>query len=179
MRFRIPDEAATGAVQFISASNSILYATPEPLVIHNPVVDFYPGQAPPVCADEDVPLVGFPEGGTFSSPVPTTILVITGTLPVSYRFDGRGAGWGPNHQDFIDVPVSYIYKAQYSTGDRCFTPDTVTKVINVRDNRLLEIVYEPKITVPGSANPPVPLGVDRAPIRSSIHNLLVSSFNLW
>jgi hypothetical protein len=137
--FAIPDDAATGFVEFVAGGNS-LHNTAQPLTIHNPIVDFLP-QVSPLCAtDSVINLYGFPNGGTFASSNTSLNLALSGNT-----LDARKVGWTLNHDSAITASVDYSYRAQYSDGTLCHTPKTATKPLTFYDNRLFELEFRPFI----------------------------------
>ena len=175
MTFNLLDSAATGTVNFLDSNGNILFATTEPLVIHNPVVDFQP-QTIPLCADELVPLLGYPNGGVFSSPVDTAIIVDSSTILRTYMFDGMKAGWTADHMDSLDVPVTYTYTAQYTSGEFCLRPKVVHRTLTVRDNRLDNVDFDAVYRRVGTNNNRM-LGVNNQTLLQSSPNLLSGHFN--
>ena len=160
LTFDIPMDAATGNIQFLSnaTGGAVLYNSNMFFTIHNPSVAFVPGNTP-LCAEDDVELFGFPEGGVFSSSIPGLISPFGDTLY------GLGAGWSTSHDDSLDVDVTYTYYAQYTNGNDCPTPKTSTDILTIRDNRLNNLRLNYIIQEPAVNNTKV-LRIDRNTILS-------------
>ena len=167
LTFDIPSDATTGNVLFLDApiSGSVIYNSNAFITIHNPVVSFIP-ETNPICADRDIELFGFPDGGTFSSTIPGLI------SPTGDSLYGLGAGWGPNHRDSLDVPVTYTYYPEYTNGRPCPNPKVVTENLTLRDNRLtnIEFAYIVKQAPPAVNN--IVLGVNANTITNVTPNIL-------
>lgn len=138
----IPTNAGTGNVQLLLGS-TVLYNFNGNLVIHNPELNFL-AQNNPICATDTVPLVGFPSGGTFSSPASN--FISNGNLI------GNNLGWTNVNDEFISTPVFYTYTPTYINGTPCLQSITKGKFIQVRDNRLDEVIFNYIISDPPSNN---------------------------
>ncbi len=143
--FRIPADAATGNVLFLGVSGNIIFNSNMFLTIHNPSIGFVPATNP-ICADQDIALYGFPEGGTFLSSIPGLI------SPSGDSLYGLGAGWSPLHDDSLVVDVTYQYYPKYTSGRDCAFPKEVLDSLVIRDNRLsnlalANIVKQPNLPV--------------------------------
>lgn len=164
----IPDNAATGNVMLLNG-NSVVYDFNTNLVIHNPQLDFFP-QASPVCATDIVPLIGFPHGGTFSSPATLPNLVSNGAI------NGSKGNWS-NLNDGVKIfPITYSYTPYYLDGtSTCFSNVSRTKNIEIRDNRINELTFN--YIIKDSASSKQLLDLDAVTINSISPDLLDPSFN--
>ncbi|MFK7798489.1 MAG: T9SS type A sorting domain-containing protein [Aureispira sp.] len=150
--FRIPDDAVTGNILFLDApgNGSVIYNSNMFLTIHNPTVAFVP-ENNPICADQNMELFGFPEGGTFYSSIPGLI------SPSGDSLYGLGAGWSAFHDDSLVVDVTYQYYAKYTNGLDCAFPRETMDSLVIRDNRLSNLAFSNVIKQPN-----VPLGTNDA-----------------
>ncbi len=162
--FDVPPNAATGNVVFLDGAGDIIYNSNAFITIHNPTLAILP-QTDPVCADRNIRLYGFPEGGTFSSSIAGLI------SPSQDSLYAWAAGWGANHEDSMVVDVTYSFEAEYSNGGRCAIPKTRTENITIRDNRLSGLTYATVVKI-NPPNPNKPLAVDASTILTSTPNLL-------
>lgn len=171
MTFTIPDEAISGVVTYRSRTGAPMFSSPTPLIIHNPIVDFFP-QTTPVCADATTPLLGYPQGGAFTTVIDTVIVTDSTATPVTHTFYGAHLNWGPTHRDFIQEPVTYTYFPRYLSGELCHVPKEVTKNVEVRDNRLTSLEFNPIYRNVSGNNPNELLEVDSQTIQRSVPDLL-------
>lgn len=156
----IPTNTGTGNVRLMFNGN-VLYDFNGNLVVHNPELDFL-AQNTPICATDTVALIGFPSGGVFSSP--TSGFVSNDSLI------GNNLGWTNVNDEFINTPVYYTYTPTYINGIPCLQPVTKGRIIQVRDNRLNEVIFNYIISDPPSPN--AILGLNNATINSISPNLL-------
>lgn len=135
--FVIPNNAGTGAVQFLN-NGTVLFSPSNLLVVHNPTLDFMATKAP-VCANDTIQLIGYPNGGVFSSTIPDLI--------ISDSIVGVQAGFNnTTNSIMVSPPVTYTYRPQYIDGTPCINTVSYTNNIDVRDNRILNLTYNYVIT---------------------------------
>ncbi|WMX12316.1 T9SS type A sorting domain-containing protein [Aureispira sp. CCB-E] len=168
----IPTNAGTGNVRLLF-NNTVVYNFNGNLVVHNPKLDFLP-QTSPICATDTVPLIGFPSGGIFS--VDTLYNVASyPNLIVNNTIIGDSAKWSNVNDNFKDILINYSYTPTYINGTPCLQSVNKKKWINIRDNRLDEVVFNYII-----ANPPSPnkvLELDSNTISNISPNLLDPNSN--
>ena len=138
--FNIPDSAVTSFLIFVR-NGVALDTSDQPLVIHNPFIDFLP-QAQPLCAtDSTVELYGYPSGGIFSdvSTPPNNSLISGSTLYPAQ------AGWSNQHDTAITFDIQYSYFAKYTDGSSCKDSNSITKPITIYDNRINSLAFAPLV----------------------------------
>lgn len=161
----IPSNAGTGNVRLL-LNNTVLYNFNGNLVVHNPQLYFL-AQNNPICATDTVPLVGFPSGGSFSSPI---LGLIT-----SDSLIGNRLSWSNINDVVRSTDITYTYTPSYINGSPCLQSISKVKSIEVRDNRLEELSFNYIIK-----NPPSPtriLGLDTITISTVSPDLLSGNFS--
>ncbi|BDS11214.1 T9SS type A sorting domain-containing protein [Aureispira anguillae] len=169
----IPANTGTGTVKLLdntvsSGSNPVLYSFNTNLIVHNPSLDLLIPQTL-ICAMDTIPVFGVPTGGTFSA-------VNQGTYPDLFENNhlvGLNAGWSFQNDSAKTIGIAYHYVPSYFNGGLC--PDTlsVTKTVEIRDNRLDELHFVPVVSdslVPNIVDR-VALALDSAVIRGIIPSL--------
>ena len=143
--FNIPTNGGSGPIELHrgSGGGSFIVAMPS-IIIHNPVVDFFP-QTSPLCAtDSMINLYGVPSGGIFSSNIQN---VLSGSI-----LDATQAGWTTAHDDSTLVDVTYSYTPYYSDGTLCAQGKSSTKNVTIYDNRLTDLAFAPLIKRQNAVN---------------------------
>lgn len=170
IQLSIPTDAGTGNVRLL-LGNTLLYNFNGNLVIHNPELDFL-AQNNPICATDTVALVGFPIGGTFSvntmfHPTQFTNLIVNDSIR------GGAAEWSNVNDEFKIVRVDYAYTPSYINGTPCLQSVSKSKIIEIRDNRLDEVIFNYIINNPPSDN--AILRLNDTIINSISPNLLLNT----
>lgn len=167
----IPTNAGTGNVRLL-LGNTVLYNFNGNLVIHNPELDFL-AQNNPICATDTVALVGFPSGGIFSvstlSPIPYPDLIVNNSIR------GGAAIWSSDNDDSKTIIIDYSYTPSYINGTPCLQPISKPKSIEIRDNRLDEVIFN-YIISESPSSPNAILGLNTTTINSISPDLLDPNF---
>jgi len=140
MTLSVPNSWVSGPVEILDNSNNVLMSSPQGLIVNNPSLGLAFAKNP-ICYSDEVAVYGQPAGGVLSAydlpgAVPNTNLLtnISGT----HYIDASAVDLtdtDENHE-VEQIRVEYQYQPSYSDGAACPSTVSITKDIDIRDDRL-------------------------------------------
>ena len=136
----VPDTWASGLVEILDNSNTVLLSSSQSLIVNNPSLGLAFAKNP-ICYSDKVAVYGQPAGGTLLAyDLPGNVAntnLLTNISGVDYVDASQLAltDIGENHE-IEQIRVEYSYTPTYSDGSSCSSPRIIGRNIDVRDDRL-------------------------------------------
>lgn len=140
MTLSVPNSWVSGPVEILDNSNNVLMSSPQGLIVNNPSLGLAFAKNP-ICYSDEVAVYGQPAGGVLSAydlpgAVPNTNLLtqISGTDYINAS--GVALTDTSENHEVEQIRVEYEYQPSYSDGTACPSTVSITKDIDIRDDRL-------------------------------------------